>query len=244
MIYNETPRKIAKNAGRASVSWLNAFGTFAGLVGTNIWDFVAGGVVIAGIFGGSISIGSIQVSEVFFGFIISAGFWFIQLLLWKNIIEGGLTWSDIPAVLLAIVIGVADTNLDTSAAFLWIAQGTPFLNALYTIEVFQINVGTMVVRSLTVGLYVMGGFGELFNALYFRPARYKSPHKTEYRKEPVVAQPRPNHSPTYSKPTHYQAPLPTHYQAPLPVSGPGTPDLASKPKVSLADLIKNNPKVK
>ncbi len=240
MIYNETPRKIAKNAGRASVSWLNAFGTFAGLIGANIWDFVAGGVVIAGIFGAPIPIGGIQISQVFFGFLISAGFWFIQLLLWKNIIEGGLTWSDIPAILLAIAIGVADTNLDTSAIFLWIAQGTPFLNALSGAEVFGFNIGTMVVRSLTVGLYIMGGFGEMFNALYFRPARNRNPYKPEYRNQPAVAKPEMNprpHTPTYSRPTHMQVPL--------PVSGPGVDISATeeKRKQSLADLIKNNPKV-
>lgn len=230
MIYTTKPRNLARQASLHTVSWLNAFGTFAGLISANIWDFVAGGVIIAGVFGAPILIGGMAISELVFGALISLGLWWIQLLLWKHVLSGGITVKDIPAIILGVVIAIADTNLDTAAAFLWIAKGGPIIRSLLNYTVFDINVGKLVIESLTVALYVLGGFTELFNALYLR-----SKSASTYKPKPVTAAPKWSQStpaPSYYKPT-------TNHSHPIPNS---TVEPQRK-TTSLADLIKNNPKV-
>lgn len=239
MIYNETPRKFTHDASKFTISWINALGAFLGLVASNIWDFIAGGFVIAGIFGAPIDLGGFQVNHLVVGAIISLALWAIQLLLWKYILTGGIEWKDVPAILLAVGLAIADTNGDTAALFIWTANGSPILDSLATVSFGAWNVAEIVTHSLVIALYILGGFGELFNALYFRA--YINPEA--YQDEPVRKRPPAPKPILAARPKAPGVPLPTFSRPqaaaqPIPNAGP-----APTKRSSLADLIGKNTKI-
>lgn len=168
VIFNKHVAQRADHLSKQAVSYINAFGMVAGLIASNIWDLFAGGIVVAKFFGAPIDLGNFTVHEGIAGGLISLGLWFIQLLLWRTVLQGGIHKEDIPTILLAIAVGIADTNIDTSAVFVWMANPGSFFDTLNSFNFLGIQIGEVVLRSLLVALYIMGGFGEMFNALYFQ----------------------------------------------------------------------------
>ena len=176
VIYNEKARSTADSASRDIISWLNAFGLVAGQIALNLWDFVGGGLTVAGVFSQTIEVAGLKVPAFVIGVMISLMLWFIQLLLWMVILEDGrVSGKDIPFVVLALVVAVVDTNLDTSAVYLWLTSGSVVMTRLLEVRMMGTSVAAIVEFSLVIAVYIAGFFGELFNAVYFnrrRPTSY------------------------------------------------------------------------
>ena len=171
-------REIAKQV----IQWINAIGLMVGIIAINLSDVIFGGIMLSMILHDIDILFGIPMDGWFAGFVISFSFWFIQLVLWDRIFSNSIIdWMDInvllknvPALVLAIIVAVIDTNIDSAPLFIWTLNVTA-LNTLHSQTVFNKPVDEIVMVSLVVGFYIVNMFSEVFNVWYLSNTTMKYP---------------------------------------------------------------------
>lgn len=190
--YDPEIKQGAAEAAKQIISYINAGGMIIGIIAANLADVIFGGIMLGMLFRDIDIIIGPPVDGWVLGFIVSFAFWFVQNLMWQRIFEDGeITTADVMPLILALVVALVDTNIDVAPAFLWIETST-IASSLRTIELFgSITLYDLTLSSAMVGLYLVNGCSELFNAWYFskintkrtQPKRVKPKQQSQSRIE-------------------------------------------------------------
>lgn len=183
--YNHELEATTIDIARQVVSAINAAGKIIGIVATNVSDVLFGGVMLGLLFKDIDLLFGPPIDGWLAGFTLSFAFWFIQLLMWQMVFDDGIiTWGDMIPLTLAIVVAIADTNIDIAPVFVWV-DAASISDTLREIPLFGgYTLYNVTITSLSIGFYIVNGCSELFNAWYFNKHRStKNPARSNANKK-------------------------------------------------------------
>lgn len=156
------------------MAWVKSFLTIimyvVGFIGLNLSDMMTGGATIAK--------GLVSAAGPGYGWFLalalSAAFGFIQLVMWGKIFDLRNSkkhdsvngWALFGILVLAMVMAVGDTFIDTAAIPIWISA-SDLQASLAGVTVWGYDVYSIIYNSLIVVTAILTMFGELFVILYF-----------------------------------------------------------------------------
>jgi len=216
-IYDNNVLQKTQDAAKQVTQMLNAMGLLVGIICLNLSDVLFGGLMMGMLLKNTDIIFGSPWDGWIFGFIISFSFWFIQILLWTRIFSNSIDdykgvklFSTLPALLLAVIVAIVDTNIDTAPLYVWIVD-SDVLATLQSINItsnmFTRNMAldAIVVNSFVIGFYVVNMFSEVFNIWYLSTAftkRSRRPQQQNYaRPQQNYARNKSTVAPRPSKPS-------------------------------------------
>jgi len=174
VIYDKKIKQLIDQFAIQAISFVNALGLGTGLICINLADVILGGIMLSKGFEKADLVFGSPFDGWIIGFTISFSFLFIQLLLWMVILsDGKITLSDLPTLILAGIVGIADTVTDIVPEWLWL-DASEIKNQLMSISLNNFNLFDVLLWCILIGSFVALGFSEMFNSLYIRTNR-KSP---------------------------------------------------------------------
>lgn len=167
-MYDDNAQSKAATIIKYAISYINAGGMIIGIIAANLADVVFGGIMLSIILKDVDAVFGPPVDGWFFGMLISFALWFIQMLLWKIILnDKEITTADIAPIILAVVVAFVDTNMDTSPVLMWV-EGSTIKDVLSGIAILKTSLYEIVKWSIVIGIYITNGCTELFNSWYLR----------------------------------------------------------------------------
>jgi len=192
-IYNRQVKQSAAEIAKLVVSYINAGGMIIGIIAANLSDVIFGGIMLGILFKDINILFGPPTDGWTLGFIVSFAFWFIQMLMWQMIFEDDtISKKDAIPLILALIVAIADTNIDVAPLFMWI-EVSEIAVVLKGITLFgSYTLYNLTITSVIVGFYVVNGCSELFNAWYLRRinGRPSFKRKPKTQSQPAATQSR------------------------------------------------------
>ena len=227
-VYDDAVLNKTQEFAKQAIQSINAVGLLVGIICINLSDVLFGGLMMGMLLRNIDIVFGSPWDGWLSGFMISFSFWFIQLLLWSRIFSnsaddyrGTKLFSTLPALVLAVIVAIVDTNIDTAPLYVWILNSDMHITLQSITVAGNLSLDTVVINSLVVGFYIVNMFSEVFNIWYLSTAftkRSRRPQQQNYA--------RPQQNYVRNKSTAAPRPAKPSEVTPRFVPDPTRPDVA------------------
>lgn len=138
-----------------------------GFIALNVADTITGGATMTKAL--------VSAAGPTFGWVLAfsfaAAFGFVQLVMWNRIFDlinnsTGFSWRALLTLVLALLVGIGDTILDTASVPIWLSA-SPLAEQLVGVNVWGTPVFDLIYYSMITVVAIVTMFGEMFVIMYF-----------------------------------------------------------------------------